>query len=71
MGSHGTHIGWFVTSEFLAFDILPEVKCVSRAEIISNSVSQYIKKFKSEPAFGLWAGNKEDELACQVRLREE
>lgn len=61
--------------DFQALDALSKVKRVSRAELIRQAVSQYIQKFKSEPAsvsaFGLWSGKKEDGLAYQQRLRKE
>jgi metal-responsive CopG/Arc/MetJ family transcriptional regulator len=61
--------------DFQALDTLSDVKRVSRAELIRQAVSQYLEKFKSEPAtdgaFGLWAQKNEDGLAYQQRLREE
>ena len=48
--------------DFLALNALSEAKQVTRAERTRQSVSQYIEKFKSEPAidtaFGLLARKK-------------
>jgi len=56
-------------------DTLSGVERVSRAELIRQAVSQYLDKFKPEPAtndaFGLWAQKNEDGRAHQQRLREE
>jgi len=45
--------------DFQVLDTLSDVKRVSRAELIRQTVSQYLETFKSEPAtegaFGLWA----------------
>lgn len=61
--------------DFLALDTLSAAQRVSRAELIRQAVSQYVHKFRVEPAsdvaFGLWAAKKEAGLAYQQRLRDE